>query len=181
MKNITENIVTNNTEVTFYNFISHVKSFLRGLLTSPITIDVDDFFKSHDINKKQLLSLLIERGIIEKETKITNEDGKDNFTIKYKIPKRNFERKIRRLYSFLFEKHEIKESILNEDGEGGGGATSCGSAMQGGGSNPDAGQFIVPLGKVQRRKIAHVTQEQAEFLKEYYQKNNKIKGIRYKK
>jgi len=34
-----------------------------------------------------------------------------------------------------------------------GGATSTMSTMQGGGSNPDSGQFIQPMTKVQRRNI----------------------------
>lgn len=42
----------------------------------------------------------------------------------------------------------VVESILSEDGEGAmgtGGATSCGNVMQGGGSNPSAGQYDVPF------------------------------------
>jgi hypothetical protein len=34
-----------------------------------------------------------------------------------------------------------------------GGATSCGNVMQGGGSNPDSGQYTVPFGNIQRRKF----------------------------
>ena len=37
-----------------------------------------------------------------------------------------------------------ESSTLNEEGEGG--ATSCGNVMQGGGSNPDAGQYVTPFG-----------------------------------
>ena len=45
-------------------------------------------------------------------------------------------------------------SIINEEGEGGmGGAASCGNVMQGGGSNPSAGQYDVPFGDTQRRDI----------------------------
>ena len=55
----------------------------------------------------------------------------------------------------------IRESvkrILKEEGVGGG-ATNCAGAMQTGcgnaapGTNPEAGQYTVPFGKVQRRKI----------------------------
>lgn len=45
----------------------------------------------------------------------------------------------------------IDMSIMNEDGVGG--ATSCGSVMQGGGSNPDAGQYTLPFGDVQRKSF----------------------------
>lgn len=34
--------------------------------------------------------------------------------------------------------------IIKEEGEGG--ATACGNVMQGGGSNPSAGQYDVPFG-----------------------------------
>ena len=55
----------------------------------------------------------------------------------------------------------VRESIreiIKEDG----GATSCAGAMQTGcgsapqGSNPEAGQYTVPFGSVQRRKIYNV-------------------------
>lgn len=36
------------------------------------------------------------------------------------------------------------KDMLSEEGEGG--ATSCGNVMQGGGSNPDAGQYVTPFG-----------------------------------
>ena len=37
--------------------------------------------------------------------------------------------------------------------------------MQGGGLNPDSGQYATPIGSVQRRKI-YITKEQSEMLKE---------------
>jgi len=41
---------------------------------------------------------------------------------------------------------EAVETVLSEEGEGGiGGATSCGNVMQGGGTNPSAGQYDVPF------------------------------------
>lgn len=58
---------------------------------------------------------------------------------------------------------------INEDGEGGG-ATSCGSAMQGGGSNPDAGQYVTPLfGKPMKRKTLYINEDQARYIQEDYQ------------
>lgn len=149
-----------NRDITFYDFLSHTKAFLKQLLTNPINADIDSYLKDNNLTKEELIASLIDKGILEKETQITDND---KFSISYKIPKRNFDRKMRRLFADLFEKNEITESILSE--EDGGGATSCGSAMQGGGSNPEAGQFLQPIGKVQRRKI-YVTNEQANALKE---------------
>lgn len=150
-----------NDEITFFGFLSNVKGFLKELLTNPTTADVNDYLKRHGVERKSLLDELLKRDIVNKETKIEEINGKDKFHISFKIPKRNFERKMKRLYSFLFEKNEITESVIFEDG----GATTCSGAMQGGGSNPDAGQFIQPIGKVQRRKI-YVTNEQYKMLKE---------------
>lgn len=150
-----------NDEITFFGFLSNVKGFLKELLINPTTADVNDYLKRHGVERKVLLDELLKRDIVNKETKIEEINGKDKFHISFKIPKHNFERKMKRLYSFLFEKNEIAESVIFEDG----GATTCSGAMQGGGSNPDAGQFIQPIGKVQRRKI-YVTNEQYKMLKE---------------
>lgn len=150
-----------NDEITFFGFLSNVKGFLKELLINPTTADVNDYLKRHGVERKVLLDELLKRDIVNKETKIEEINGKDKFHISFKIPKRNFERKMKRLYSFLFEKNEITENVIFEDG----GATTCSGAMQGGGSNPDAGQFIQPIGKVQRRKI-YVTNEQYKMLKE---------------
>jgi hypothetical protein len=147
-----------NNEITFFGFLSHTKAFLKELLTNPINANVDDYLQDNGLDRKTLLGALMARNIVEKETKIEEKNDSDVFSISYKVPKRNFERKMRRLYSSLFEKNEISESeVLKE--------TDCAGAMQGGGDNPDAGQFVTPLGKVQRRRI-YVTNEQLEMLKE---------------
>lgn len=152
-----------NRDITFYEFLSYTKAFLKELLTNPMSADIDSYLKENGLTRDSLVNALMDRNIIERETKIEDINGKDNFSISYKIPKKNFDRKMRRLFSQLFEKHEISESLISE--EDGGGATSCASAMQGGGSKPEAGQFLQPIGKVQRRKI-YVTNEQANALKE---------------
>jgi len=146
-----------NNEITFFGFLSHTKAFLKELLVNPLNADTDGYLKDNGMDRKTLLDALIEKNIVTKETKIEDKDNSDKFLVSYKIPKQNFERKMRRLYSALFEKNEIEESIISE--------TDCGGAMQGGGSNPEAGQYVAPFGKVQRRKI-YVTEEQAELLKE---------------
>jgi hypothetical protein len=153
-----------NRDITFYEFLSHTKAFLKQLLSNPIGADIDSFLQDNGLTREDLIKILMEKGIIEKEVKIEEVNSSDKYLISYKIPKKNFERKMRRVFSQLFEKNEISENVLFEE-DGGGGATSCGSAMQGGGSNPDAGQFMTPIGKVQRRKI-YITQEQADILKE---------------
>lgn len=101
-------------------------------------------------------------------------------TIQYKIPKNRFKDKIKYLYKDMFieSKKQVfsnssdmvkdmlemdydgayhnrggfDKSLVSEEGEGGG-ATSCGSVMQGGGSNPSAGQYDVPFKNVQKRSF----------------------------
>lgn len=147
-------------EMTYYAFNSHIKSYLKKLLTEPISAQPDDFLKSHDLNGEKLLSHLRDYKIVERDTKINNDGNKDKFVVKYKIPRQNFERKMRRLYSFLFESNIVDENLLNEDG--------CAGAMGGdsGATTADAsGQYTQPLfGKPLRRKI-YVTEEQYEKLK----------------
>lgn len=46
----------------------------------------------------------------------------------------------------------ISEMIDEEAGAGGGGATNAAGVMQGGGTNPEVGQYVVPFGTVQRKK-----------------------------
>ncbi len=52
--------------------------------------------------------------------------------------------------------NESIQRILSEDGEGGfaggGGATNAAGVMQGGGTNPSAGQYDVPFGGIVRKK-----------------------------
>lgn len=169
-------------EVTFYEFFVNVKKYLKDLLTKPAQAEPNQMLL-HDINKDELLRKMTDLGIIKKNEKIdevlVGEGSKKvaKHYVQYKVPKRNFEDKVKELYKDLYEdvvseqfvfanEQELVDEIkamdydnayalrggLNEEGEGGG-ATSCGSVMQGGGGNPDAGQFTVPFGGVQRRKF----------------------------
>lgn len=155
-----------NDDITFFGFISHIKSFLKDLLKSPSNANIDDYLKRHGLNRKDLINQMLERGIIEKETKITG-DKNDKFSILYKIPKRNFERKIKRLYSSLFEMDNSIIDIKEDSASGGGGATGCcGVFGDGGINNNNEGSYVPKLGNnVLRRKI-HITKEQCEMLKE---------------
>lgn len=102
--------------------------------------------------------------------------------VKYSIPRERFENKMKELYKELFSECDKKQvfkdteqlitdildmdsdnayknrggydkDLMSEDGAAGGGATTCGSVMQGGGTNPDAGQFITPVSPTQRRSF----------------------------
>jgi hypothetical protein len=169
----------NDDKITFYEFFVNVKKYLKDLLTKPASADPDKTLL-HNIDKKEFLNKMLDLGIVKKSEKIDEvfEEEKAKkvakYYVQYRVPKRNFEDKVKELYKDIMNEQtvfaneqEIIDAIkandhdnayssrggLNEEGEGGGGATSCGSAMQGGGSNPDAGQYTVPFGNVQRRKF----------------------------
>lgn len=137
-----------NEEVTFYSFMSHIKSYLKELLTDPIYAKPDAFLVSNGLDGERALSLLMDNGIITRDEKIDSSGDKDQFVISYKIPRQNFERKMKRLYSKLFEINVKENSPINEEG---GGATSADAS----------GAFEQPLfQKPLRRKTRYVDDEE---------------------
>ena len=106
-------------EVTFYKFFNEVKNFIKNLLDDPVNAKPSSFFKEHNISKTKLLNKMLDRGIIAKKEDIrepNDADGKmkSMHYIQYKVPKKNFEQKIRRLYSYFFEKNNVKNEGENE-------------------------------------------------------------------
>lgn len=143
-------------EMTYYSFLSNIKSFLKDLLNNPSTAKPSMELKAKGLNRSKLLSYLINKGIITRDEKIVDEDENGNpqtavMSVKYKIPKKDFERKIQKLYINLFEKNLPEQECSNfKDNmtimkmeDGGDGATNATSS----------GQFSQPVFDVQRREI----------------------------
>jgi hypothetical protein len=150
MEALRKNMNMVNEEVTLFSFMSHIKAYLKQLLNDPIYAKPDAFLLSNGLDGERVLSLLMDNGIIIRDEKIDSSGNKDQFVISYKIPRQNFERKIKRLYTKLFEQNTRE---LNE--EVGGGATSADAS----------GAYEQPLfGKPLRRKTIYVTQEQYDRL-----------------
>jgi len=109
-------------KVTFYKFFTEVKNFIQDLLDDPIGAKPSGFFKSHSISKSVLLNKLLDRDIVSKKENIDepyDADGnrKSMHSIQYKVPRKNFEQKIKRLYSYFFEnekRKQIDESVADE-------------------------------------------------------------------
>lgn len=106
-------------EVTFYKFFTEVKNFLKDLLDDPIDAKPSGFFKTHGISRSILLNKMLDRDIISKKENIdepTDADGKvkSKHYLQYKVPRKNFERKIKRLYTYFFEDGKRKKK-LDED------------------------------------------------------------------
>ncbi len=153
-------------EMTPYAFNSRMRAYIKKLLTDPLKADTDEFLKSHGIDGPKALSILTKRTdpndensaiVIKKATIKDNgfdDNGKrlkDTFTVKYKAPRKNFDKKMRDLYISLFESNIVDGCPINEDG-----ATSAEAS----------GQFVQPLfGEPIRKKTVYITQEQSDYLK----------------
>lgn len=108
----------NEEEVTFYKFFTEVKNFIKKLLDDPIDAKPSKFFSEHDISKKTLLNKLMDKDIIAKKENIdepNDADGnkKSMHYIQYRVPRKNFENKIKKLYKYFFE--DGKKKKIDED------------------------------------------------------------------
>ena len=114
-------------KTTEEEFVKEVKSFLHHLLSGTAN-QTNNFWKLNGLNNTDVINKLKRFGIAEYD------DGSDGF----KIPKKNFDRKVSRLYYDLFPD---QEELITEDGEGmtiggDGGAMTAGSV---------GGSFEAPL------------------------------------
>lgn len=102
--------------VTFYKFFTEVKNFIRSLLDDPINAKPSSFFKEHKISRSLLINKMLDRNIITKRENIDepkDADGKiqSKHYLQYNVPRKNFEQKIKRLYSYFFENEKRKNNI----------------------------------------------------------------------
>jgi hypothetical protein len=117
------------TEMTRHAFISHMEDYMKKLLKDPIHADTDDFLKYHGYTGPKALSVLLKRQDLEDENSSiliknisikdngVDENGKrlkDTFTVKYRIPRKDYTKKMRNLYISLFENNIIENSPINE-------------------------------------------------------------------
>lgn len=132
--------------LTFYHFQYLIKSFLSDLLNDPVHTSLPIDLVNKGLNKKQVLSYMINHYIIEKDSSIVDKDENGNplkpsMNVKYKVPKVDFERKIKKMFIYFFEKN--LPSTISEDGMAG--ATSANISA-------DA-SFVQPVFGIQRRKL----------------------------
>ena len=148
-------------EVTFKRFSDEVKGFISGLLDSPIgDIELSKFFPAHGIDKDGLLGKLLDRCIVKKKETFKeepDEKGKKRSMhyVKYSVPRKDFERKMDRLFKELFECKINECDCGGAMGGCGGGGVSAG-ATNAAGVDPvgmGSGQYTTPLFGVQRRDI----------------------------
>lgn len=106
-------------------FEKEVKLFLHNYLTN---VQQNNFWKLNGLVNSDVLRLLGRFSVV-----IKNEDGQ------IMIPKKNFERKVQRLYWHLFSDNDI----ITEDGEG----NTAGGV---------GGSFEAPFGGIQRRNFSNI-------------------------
>jgi hypothetical protein len=130
--------------MTEEKFFNGVKKFLSCLLSDPVNADTSERFKAHDLDRNKLIGILKEKGILSKRQRINDKDENGDFKpatmrVKYMVAKKDFERKLKRLYIELFEKNKS----INEEEGGSVGTTNSDSS----------GQFLTNAFPIIRRKI----------------------------
>lgn len=152
-----QNILTLlNEQITVFSFIHHVKDYLKKLLKDPVYAKPDDFLIANGLNGETLKKHLEDANLIAKHEKIETFNGKDKFLISYTVSMENGEKKLRRLYSKLFEQNIIESTILKE--------CDCGGATAAAACNDSAP--ITPFSKPMRRKTVYISQKQYDKLQE---------------
>lgn len=140
--------------MTEHRFNNNVKKFLHDLLVDPINADVSFLMKANGYDRNSFIKVLRDAGLLTSKQHINDKDENGQpktatMKVKYLVPKKNFNRKLKRLYISLFEKN----LPINEE-EGGG-------AMGGATSADSSGQFSQPLFSPIRRKTYSETMEES--------------------
>ena len=105
-------------EMTRHAFISHMEDYIKKLLKKPSLADTDEFLKSHGIDGPLALKILLKRSdpndeysaiLMRKESIKDNgfddngKKNKDSFVITYKLPRKDYLKKMRNMFISLFE------------------------------------------------------------------------------
>lgn len=104
------NILENSEEITFFRFFKDTKEYLKELLSGNIKAVPSQTLRLHGLTSKTLESKLIKQHILTKKEDVREvfdkEKGKQvsMYYAIYSVPKKNFVKNMRRLYSKLFEK-----------------------------------------------------------------------------
>ena len=142
-------------EVTYYEFQREAKKFMSDLLKDPIGAKSRELFTKHGIGRNSLIKKMRDCGLLTKKENIVEpyneETGKkeSTYVVSYKVPKKDFDKHMHRLYSKLFE-NKPKENIEECDAGSamGGGASTAGNGAT---NASQSGQFTTPFMPVQRR------------------------------
>ena len=108
-------------ELTFWRFFVEVKKFITELLTDPIHARPSVVLVSHGLDNDTLRKKLQDEAVIVKSENIDEPHdeitGKieSRYYLSYKVPKKDFKKKLRRLYQKTVES-EVNESFHTPNG-----------------------------------------------------------------
>ncbi len=143
--------VMNATEMTEHKFHVNMRHFISELLQDPVNAKVPSIFGQRGYTRSSLLKYLLggKNPILIRSQRISDKDENGEpktatMMVKFKCPKKNFERKLEKLFIKMFEKNlpprKKKDFEMDE-------ATACG-----GDGGDGAGQISQPMFSIQRRK-----------------------------
>lgn len=142
-----------NGEVLRNDFETRVRKYMKQLQENPCKPEYDSFFTDNGIPEEKLMDKMIDLGIISKKDGITEpEDASGNkhsvHTRKFIFSSKDFDNKMDRLYRSFFSNGKR----IDEDDCGG---ACAGDGISGGATNAEfvGGQYTVPFGGIQRRKV----------------------------
>lgn len=138
-------------QMTEYKFYETIKTFLHDILVDPVNAKPSDILIQNGLNRYKLIVLLRKNNLLIKDERIVDKDENGNdrtatMQVKYKVPKKNFDRKLRNLYIKIFERNVPDKEIFEEDK-----ITEDGAAAMGATSADASGQFSQPVFQMQRR------------------------------
>ena len=152
-------------EMTEQKFHANMRRFISMLLQDPVNAKVPYIFSQRNLTRSALLSYLLggKDPILIRDQKISDKDENGEpktatMIVKFKCPKKNFDRKLEKLYIKMFEKNlpprKQKEKEVDE-------ATGCCVSGMGGndvkdgmgGDGADGGAYPSPFGKPISREM----------------------------
>ena len=143
------NNINKEIEVTEYKFFTSIKKFLHDLLVDPVNAKVPFILSNNGYSRSRLIGILKSNDLLRKNERILDKDenGEDKVAtmqVKYKVPKKNFDRKLRNLYIKIFERNVPENTQeMNEEGDG---------CMSGTTSAISSGQYSQPIFSYEKDK-----------------------------
>lgn len=133
-------------DMTFYRFLSEIRSFLSKLTKDPIHAQPSKYMKDNGFSRTKMINDLIKKGVLERNEKILepSKTGKEKvqYSVKFKIRKKNFETKIERYFIKEFEKNIPSKETLDEcDGMAAGAGDAGSGEGLGGTSSASVGEL----------------------------------------
>lgn len=168
-------------ETTFYRFYSEIRAFLSKLIKDPIKADTSKYLKDRGFTKAKTISVLMSKDILDrKETIKDPTDGEEykkaTYFVTYKVRKKDFERRIQKIFIKYFEKNLPEKKKREEVDE----CSSCGSVGGANGMGYDVPLFggtpvrrtIYESKKKKLHKKIYVTTQQFEEIQDIINSNN---------